>query len=48
VSVIAWWLLRKPFLYRLISILFLVQLLVGAGFLVFILLFALTWHPKMM
>jgi hypothetical protein len=48
VSVIAWWFLRKPFLYRLISILFMVQLLIGAGFLVFILLFALTWHPKMM
>lgn len=48
VSVIAYWLLRKPFLYRLISILCLVQILIGAGFLIFILLFALTWHPKMM
>jgi hypothetical protein len=48
VSVIAYWLWRKPFLYRLMSILCLVQLLVGAGFLIFILLFALTWHPKMM
>jgi hypothetical protein len=47
-SVIAYWLLRKPFLYRLISILCLVQLLIGAGFLIFILLFAFTWHPKMM
>lgn len=47
-SVIAYWLLRKQFLYRLISILCLVQLLIGAGFLIFILLFALTWHPKMM
>lgn len=47
-SVIAYWLLRKRFLYRLISILCLVQLLIGAGFLIFILLFALTWHPKMM
>jgi hypothetical protein len=25
----------------------LIQILVGAGFLVFILLFMLTWHPKM-
>jgi hypothetical protein len=47
-SVIAYWLLRKPSLYRLISILCLVQILIGAGFLIFILLFALTWHPKMM
>lgn len=47
-SVIAYWLSRKPFLYRLISILCLVQILIGAGFLIFILLFALTWHPKMM
>jgi len=48
VSVIAYWLSRKPFLYRLIFILFLVQLLIGAGFLVFILLFVFTWHPKLM
>jgi hypothetical protein len=48
VSVIAYWLLRKPFLYRLMSILCLVQILIGAGFLIFILLFVLTWHPKMM
>jgi len=48
VSVIAYWLLRKPALYRLMSILFLVQILIGAGFLVFILLFMFTWHPKLM
>jgi hypothetical protein len=48
VSVIAYWLLRKPALYRLTSILFFVQLLIGAGFLVFILLFLFTWHPKLM
>jgi len=48
VSVIAYWLLRKPALYRLISILFFVQLLIGVGFLVFILLFLFTWHPKLM
>src|SRR5207244_7785129 len=46
VSVIAYWVLRKRFLYRLISILCLVQLLIGAGFLIFILLFMVTWHPK--
>jgi len=47
-SVIAYWIWRKSFLYRLLSILALVQILVGAGFLIFILLFMLTWHPKMM
>jgi len=48
VSVVAYWIWRKRFLYRLISILCLVQVVIGAGFLVFILLFALTWHPKLM
>jgi hypothetical protein len=48
ISVIAYWLWRKPFLYRLISILCLFQILIGAGFLAFILFFVLTWHPKMM
>lgn len=47
-SVIAFWLWRTPLLYRLISILCLVQLLIGAGFLIFFLFFALTWHPKLM
>jgi hypothetical protein len=47
-SVIAYWLFRKPALYRFISILFFVQILIGAGFLVFILLFLFTWHPKLM
>ena len=47
-SVIVYWLWRKPFLYRLMSILFIFQILIGAGFLIFILFFALTWHPKMM
>jgi hypothetical protein len=47
-SVIAYWLSRRPFLYRLISILFLIQLLIGVGFLIFILLFMFTWHPKLM
>ena len=47
-SVIAYWLLRNPFLYRLILILGLVQILIVAGFLIFILFFALTWKPKLM
>jgi hypothetical protein len=47
-SVIAYWLWRTPFLHRLISILCLVQILIGVGFLIFILFFMFTWHPKMM
>jgi hypothetical protein len=46
-SVIAYWLARKPFLYRLMSILCLVQILIGAGFILFLLFFFITWHPKM-
>ena len=48
ICVIAYWLWRKSFLYRLMSILALIQILIGAGFLTFILLFMLLWHPKMM
>ena len=48
VSVIAYLIWRKSSLYRLMSILGLVQILIGAGFLIFFLLFALTWHAKMM
>ena len=48
ISVIAYWLWRKSFLYRLVSILALIQIIVGAGFLIFFLVFMLTWHPKMM
>jgi hypothetical protein len=47
-SVIAWWITRNASLYRLMFVLFLVQLLIGAGFLAFLLFFAITWHPKMM
>lgn len=47
-SVIAYWVGRKLSLYRLMWILCLVQVLIAIGFLLFFLLFALTWHPKMM
>src|SRR5436189_6288033 len=47
-SVIAFWIWRTASLRRLMSILFVIQLLIGAGFLLFILFFALTWQPKMM
>jgi hypothetical protein len=48
VSMIAYWIWRKRILYRLLFLLCLVQVLIGAGVLIFILLFMLTWHPKMM
>jgi hypothetical protein len=48
ISVLAYWIGRRPFPYRIMSILCLIQVVIGIGFLVFILFFALTWHPKMM
>jgi hypothetical protein len=47
-SVIAFWISRRPGFQRLMSILCVVQILIGVGFLVFFLVFAMTWHPKMM
>ena len=47
-SVIAFWIWRTPSLRRLLSILCVIQILIGVGFLLFFLLFAITWHPKMM
>ncbi len=47
-GVIAYWVGRKSFLYGLLLILALLQIVIGAGFLAFILLFMLTWHPKIM
>ena len=47
-SVIAYWIWRRSSLRRVMSILCLIQILIGVGFLLFILLFAITWHPKMM
>jgi hypothetical protein len=46
-SVIAFWIWRTPSLRRLMSLLCVIQILIGAGFLLFFLFFALTWHPKM-
>jgi len=47
-SVIAYWIWRTPLLYRVISVLFLVQVLIGAAFVVFILGFMFFWQPKLM
>src|SRR5437762_8677638 len=47
-GVIAYWIWRTRFLYLFLFILFLVQLVIGAGFVAFIGLFFFTWKPKMM
>jgi hypothetical protein len=47
-AVIAYWIWRTPSLYRLLFILFVVQLVIGAGFVAFIGFFFFTWKPKMM
>lgn len=47
-SVAVYWFSRKPLAYRLIFILAIVQVVIGLGFLVFILLFVMLWHPRMM
>ena len=46
--VIGFWIWRTPMFRRLLFFLALVQVLIGAGFLVFFAVFAMTWHPKMM
>jgi len=48
ISVAAYWIWRRRFLYRLLFAFFVIQLLIGAGFLAFILFFFFTWKPKMM
>lgn len=46
--VIAYWIWRTQFLHRLLFIFFILQLLIGAGFVAFILFFFATWKPKLM
>ncbi|MFN2621970.1 MAG: hypothetical protein ABR611_03910 [Chthoniobacterales bacterium] len=46
--VISYWLWQTAFLYRLLFISFIVQLLIDVGFLAFIGFFFFTWKPKMM
>ena len=48
VSVIAFWIWRTASLRRLMLILGVIQILVVVGFVLFFLLFAITWHPKLM
>lgn len=47
-GVIGYWLGRTRSLYRLLFISFILQLLIGAGFLAFFITFAVTWKPRMM
>jgi hypothetical protein len=48
ISVVGYWVLRKPGLYRLMKILCFVQILIAIGFAVFFLVFAATFHFKLM
>ena len=48
VFVIAYWISRRPGLYRVLFISFVFQLLVAAGFLGFFAFFFFTWKPRMM
>ena len=48
VCVGAYWIWRTQFLAKLLARLFLVQIVIGIGFLVFILFFFFTWRPKLM
>ena len=48
VCVAAYWILRTSILRRMLVLLGAVQILIGTGFLVFFVIFAMTWHPRMM
>jgi hypothetical protein len=47
-SVLAYWIWRTSFLYRLMLVLAVVQLLIVAGFVALIVYFKLTYHPRLM
>ena len=47
-GVASYWIWATRFLYRLLFIFFLIQLVIGVGFLAFILFFIFTWKAKMM
>jgi hypothetical protein len=47
-SVVAYWIAPKRFLYRTMSSFAVIQIVIGLGFLSFLLFFMFTWHPKMM
>jgi hypothetical protein len=46
--VLAYWVWRTPFLYRLMFVLAAIQLLFGAAFIADVLSFHLAYHPRMM
>jgi hypothetical protein len=48
ICVATYWIWRSQFLGKLLARLFLFQIVIGIGFLAFILFFFFTWRPKMM
>ena len=44
----AYWAWRTSFLYRLMFVLAMIQVLFGVAFLAFVVLFSLTYHPRLM
>jgi hypothetical protein len=46
--VIAYWIWRTQFVHRLLFIVFILQLVTGAGFVAFFMFFFFTWKPKLM
>jgi hypothetical protein len=48
IGVAAFWIGRTQFLAKLLARLFLGQVVIGLGFLAFILFFFFTWRPKLM
>ncbi|MFL6588689.1 MAG: hypothetical protein ACJ8M4_00805 [Chthoniobacterales bacterium] len=47
-GVVAYWIGRTRFLYRLLFAFFIVQIIIGVGFAAFIGFFFFTWKAKMM
>ncbi len=47
-AAIVYWLNRRPWFYRLLFVSFILQLAIVLGFAALIILFALTWQPRMM
>ena len=48
VAVLALAICRKPFLYKLLIDLLIIQIIISSCLLILLLLFILTWHPRMM
>jgi hypothetical protein len=46
--VLAYWVWRTPFLYRLLFVMGMIQVLFGVAFVAVFLFFVLTYHPRLM